>query len=56
MYPTQNQQIQVASTFWCARWWSNYDLNKSIEVDKKTGKGVGGSRPNTLLPTLKKIN
>ncbi|MEG4807897.1 helix-turn-helix domain-containing protein [Microcoleus sp. F8-D3] len=56
MYSTQNQQIEVASTFGCARWWSNYDLNKSIEVYKKTGKGVGCSRPNTLLPPLKKIN
>ncbi|MEG4217299.1 RNA-guided endonuclease TnpB family protein [Microcoleus sp. Pol14C6] len=54
LYPTQNQQIQVASTFGGARWWSNYDLNKSIEVYKKTGKGRGCSGLNTLLPALKK--
>ncbi|MEG3926310.1 transposase [Microcoleus sp. D3_18a_C4] len=54
LYPTQNQQIQVASTFGCARWWSNYGLNKSIEVYKKTGKGFGCFGFNTLLPTLKK--
>ncbi len=54
LYPTQNQQIQVASTFGGARWWSNYALNKSIEVYKKTGKGRGYSSLNTLLPALKK--
>ncbi|MEG3970781.1 transposase [Microcoleus sp. T2B6] len=56
LYPTQNQQIQVASTFGCARWWSNYGLNKSIEVYKKTGKGLGCFGFNTLLPTLKKLD
>ncbi|MEG4861248.1 transposase [Microcoleus sp. K1-B6] len=55
-YPTQNQQIQVASTFGGARWWSNYGQNKSIEVYKKTGKGLGCSGLNTLLPALKKID
>ncbi|HSF75082.1 MAG TPA: transposase [Microcoleus sp.] len=53
-YPTQNQQIQVASTFGGARWWSNYGQNQSIEVYKKTGKGLGCSGFNTLLPALKK--
>ncbi|MEG4530422.1 transposase [Microcoleus sp. D2_18a_D3] len=56
LYPTQNQQIQVASTFGGARWWSNYDLNKSIEVYKKTGKGRGYSGLNTLLPAIKKFD
>ncbi|MEG4045565.1 RNA-guided endonuclease TnpB family protein [Microcoleus sp. Pol17_C1] len=54
LYPTQHQQIRVASTFGCARWWSNYGSNKSIEVYKKTGKGLGCSGFNTLLPALKK--
>ncbi|MEG4519503.1 MULTISPECIES: transposase [unclassified Microcoleus] len=54
LYPTQNQQIQVASTFGGARWWSNYALNKSIEVYQKTGKGRVYSSLNTLLPPLKK--
>ncbi|MEG4349506.1 helix-turn-helix domain-containing protein [Microcoleus sp. LAD1_D5] len=56
LYPTQNQQIQVASIFGCARWWSNYGLNKSIEVYKKTGEGIGCLGFNTLLPTPKKID
>ncbi|MEG4853043.1 RNA-guided endonuclease TnpB family protein [Microcoleus sp. B5-D4] len=55
LYPTQNKQIQVASTFGGARWWSNYALNKSIEVYKKTGKARGCSGFNTLLLTLNKI-
>ncbi|MEP6517567.1 RNA-guided endonuclease InsQ/TnpB family protein [Microcoleus vaginatus] len=54
LYPTQNQQIQVASTCGGARWWSNYGQNKSIQVYKKTGKGLCCSGFNTLLPALKK--
>ncbi|UNU23664.1 RNA-guided endonuclease InsQ/TnpB family protein [Microcoleus vaginatus] len=54
LYPTKNQQIQVASTFGCARWWSNYGQNKSIEVYKKSGKRLRFSGINTLLPSLKK--
>ncbi|MEG3922006.1 RNA-guided endonuclease TnpB family protein [Microcoleus sp. T3_A4] len=54
LYPTQNKQIQVASTFGGARWWSNYGQNQSIEVYKKTGKGLGYSGLNTLLPVIKK--
>ncbi|MEG4200833.1 transposase [Microcoleus sp. Pol12A5] len=54
LYPTQNQQIPVASTFGGARWWSNYDLNKSIKVYKKTGKKRGYSGLNILLPAIKK--
>ncbi|MEG4055787.1 MULTISPECIES: transposase [unclassified Microcoleus] len=53
-YPTQNQQIQVASTFGGARWWSNYGQNQSIEVYKKTGKKIAYSGLNTLLPVIKK--
>ncbi|MEG5174454.1 transposase [Microcoleus sp. B3-D7] len=53
-YPTQNQQIQVASTFGGARWWSNYGQNQSIEVYKKTGKKIDYSGLNTLLPVIKK--
>ncbi|MEG4116013.1 transposase [Microcoleus sp. N9_B4] len=56
LYPTHNQQIQVASTFGCARWWSNYGQNQSIEVYKKTGKRLSCSGFNTLLPALKKTD
>ena len=54
LYPTQNQQIQVASTFGGARWWSNYGQNQSINVYKKTGKKIGHSGLNKLLPVIKK--
>jgi putative transposase len=54
LYSTQNQKIQLAATFGGAGWWWNYNLNKLIEVYKKTGKKLGCSSLNTLLPGLKK--
>jgi putative transposase len=56
LYSTQNQKIQLAATFGGAGWWWNYNLNKLIEVYKKTGKKLGGSALNTLLPGLKKLD
>lgn len=54
LYPTIDQQIALAQTFGCARWWYNYALNKSIETYRETGKGLGRSVLNALLPDLKK--
>ncbi len=54
LYPTNEQQIILAQTFGCARWWWNYALNKSVEVYKETGKGLRQSALNALLPGLKK--
>ncbi|MEG5160985.1 RNA-guided endonuclease TnpB family protein [Microcoleus sp. AT3-A2] len=54
LYPTNEQCKHLAQSFGCARWWSNYALNKSIEVYQETGKGVGQSALNALLPKLKK--
>ena len=54
LYPSAWQQIQLAQTFGSARWWWNYALNKSIETYKQTGKGLGRSALNALLPGLKK--
>ncbi|WP_414589858.1 RNA-guided endonuclease TnpB family protein [Scytonema sp. PCC 10023] len=54
LYPSKEQQIQLAQTFGCARWWWNYALNKSIEVYTETGKGLGQVALNALLPKLKK--
>ena len=53
-YSTQNQKLQLAPTFGGTGWWWNYALNKLVEVDKNTGKKLGGSALNTLLPGLKK--
>ncbi|MEI2581892.1 RNA-guided endonuclease InsQ/TnpB family protein [Scytonema sp. PRP1] len=54
LYPTKEQQTQLAQAFGCSRWWWNYALNKSIESYKETGKGLGRSALNALLPALKK--
>ncbi|MBP5973132.1 IS200/IS605 family element transposase accessory protein TnpB [Brasilonema sp. CT11] len=54
LYPDKQQQILLAQTFGCARFWWNYALNKSIEAYKETGKGLGRSALNALLPALKK--
>jgi putative transposase len=54
IYPDEQQQIQLAQAFGCARWWWNYALNKSIETYKDTGKGLSQSALNALLPGLKK--
>lgn len=54
IYPTKKQQTQLAQTFGCARWCWNYAMNKSIEAYQETGKGVGGSALNALLPDIKK--
>jgi putative transposase len=54
IYPTTEQQHKLAQAFGCARWWWNYALNKSVETYRETGKGLGQSALNALLPTLKK--
>ncbi|GET38313.1 transposase [Microseira wollei NIES-4236] len=54
LYPTTEQQTLLAQAFGCSRWWWNYALNKSIETYKETGKGLGRSALNALLPALKK--
>jgi putative transposase len=54
LYPSVEQEIQLAQTFGCARWWWNYALNKSIETYKETGKGLGRAALNAFLPALKK--
>ena len=54
IYPTKKQQTQLAQTVGCARWWWNYAMNKSIEAYQETGKGLGPSALNALLPDLKK--
>ncbi|OCQ93398.1 transposase [Nostoc sp. MBR 210] len=54
LYPTKEQEILLAQTFGCARWWWNFALNKSIETYKETGKGLGQLALNSLLPQLKK--
>src|ERR671933_202991 len=54
LYPTPEQKKLLSEHFGCARWWWNYGLNKSIETYRDTGKGLGRSALNALLPKLKK--
>jgi putative transposase len=54
IYPTNEQRHKLAQIFGCARYWWNYALNKSIETYRETGKGLGRSALNALLPALKK--
>jgi putative transposase len=54
LYPSKEQEILLAQTFGCSRWWWNYALNKSIEVYKEGGKGLGQVALNAILPKLKK--
>jgi putative transposase len=54
LYPTPEQEVLLAQHFGCARWWWNFALNKSIETYRDTGKGLGRSALNALLPSSKK--
>jgi putative transposase len=54
IYPSKEQETQLAQSFGCARWWWNYALNKSIETYKETGKGLSRAALNAFLPLLKK--
>jgi putative transposase len=54
LYPSKEQETQLAQAFGCARWWWNYALNKSIETYKETGKGLSRAALNAFLPVLKK--
>ena len=54
IYPSKEQETQLAQSFGCARWWWNYALNKSIETYKETGKGLSRAALNAFLPILKK--
>ena len=54
IYPSKEQEAQLAQSFGCARWWWNYALNKSIETYKETSKGLSRAALNAFLPALKK--
>lgn len=54
LYPTPEQEVLLSQHLGCARWWWNFALNKSIETYRETGKGLGRSALNALLPKLKK--
>ena len=54
IYPTDEQQQQLARAMGCCRWWWNYALNVSIETYTETGRSISRAGLNALLPNLKK--
>ncbi len=54
LYPTTEQQTQLAKAFGCVRWYWNYSLNLCQETYKATGKGLTRGVIQGLLPNLKK--
>ncbi len=54
IYPTYEQEVWLAKSFGCARWFWNYALNLCQETYKTTGKGLSRGYIQGLLPALKK--
>lgn len=54
IYPNNEQQIALAKSFGCVRWFWNYSLNLCQETYKTTGKGLTRKVIQGLLPELKK--
>ncbi|MEG5176150.1 RNA-guided endonuclease TnpB family protein [Microcoleus sp. B3-D7] len=54
IYPTDEQDVLLAKSFGCWRWFWNYALNLCQETYKNTGKGLSRAYIQGLLPALKK--
>ena len=54
IYPTTEQQIALAKSFGCCRWYWNYALNLCQQTYTETGKGLSRNVIQGLLPSLKK--
>jgi putative transposase len=54
LYPTDDQQLALAKSFGCCRWFWNYSLNLCQETYQATGKGLSRNAIQGLLPKLKK--
>ena len=54
IYPTTEQQITLAKSFGCCRWYWNYTLNLCQETYKQMRKGLSRKAIQGLLPQLKK--
>lgn len=54
LYPTSEQQIALAKSFGCCRWFWNYALNLCQETYKVSGKSLSRGAIQGLLPNLKK--
>jgi putative transposase len=54
LYPTKEQELELAKAFGSVRWFWNYSLNLTNEIYKASGKGLGRNQIQALLPVLKK--
>ncbi len=54
LYPSTEQQQQLAKAMGCCRFWWNHALNICNQTYIETGKGISRSGLNALLPKLKK--
>ena len=54
LYPTTEQQQQLAKAMGCSRFWWNHALNICNLTYKETGLGISRAGLNALLPKLKK--
>lgn len=54
IYPTEEQIELIEKTFGCTRFIYNYFLEQRIEVYKSEGKGIGYTKQQNQLPSLKK--
>ena len=54
IYPTQEQQVLLAKSFGCCRFFYNYALNRTSQAYQETGKGLSRNQIINLLPDLKK--
>ncbi|MCU0547646.1 MAG: helix-turn-helix domain-containing protein [Oscillatoriaceae cyanobacterium Prado104] len=54
IYANTEQQIALAKSFGCTRWFGNYSLSLCQETYRATGKGLSRKVIQGLLPGLKK--
>ncbi|MFM7189323.1 MAG: RNA-guided endonuclease InsQ/TnpB family protein, partial [Microcystaceae cyanobacterium] len=54
LYPNTEQEIALAKSFGCCRWFWNYSLNLCQETYQATGKTLSRLAIQNLLPQLKK--
>lgn len=54
IYPSSEQQLALAKSFGCCRWFWNYSLNLCQKTYKQEGKSLSRGAIQGLLPNLKK--
>ncbi|MFM6190887.1 RNA-guided endonuclease InsQ/TnpB family protein [Planktothrix sp.] len=54
LYPTPEQELALAKSFGCARWYWNFALNACIQHYQETGKSLKLASYKGMLPQLKK--